>query len=655
MKHFQLLILTLCCLMLNHQTARADDPNTIVFQETFDKTNGTGGRDGKFTGNIASSNITYDNSSCTASSCGGANLCLKFGTSSNNGVLTTPTISLGGASHALLTFSAAGWGDTKKNTLAITANDGFTLSGDNTILELGNEEWNEYTVLITVTSGTDLQLTFTGKRGFLDDIVVRAITTVPAPTLTDGFTFFPNTSEVTASKSVMLTPVNYTVAYYTTDGTIPTKTNGIEATLTTPVAIHGTTTVKAVAYVGDMQSQVVTKTYTQGPTVSSIADFRNLSDNAETRIFFNDDENHEARVLYYDESSHQLFLRDKTEALCIDLGETATFNPTPQYNQHVAGWIAGKKVDNNGMLKLVATANTSTDYLAIADPITEAQTEPNAISIGDINSHMADWVTISEQRIGDDLAVTDRFGTGSYEGALIDVSGIVIPDGGTAQIAPISQNGIPAVVYVIDEDQTFTSPATDIANTTVRLKRTLSKDHWNTFVAPFDIVDWDANIREYDNVEGKTMLFKDATSIEAGKPYLVKPNTEDIINPMFNNVTLTAVPQTTITIGDYSFVATYSPKLLATDHSELFLTTAGKLAYPASDVTRTIKGMRAYLKVPANANASIFIEGESNLTGIADVRCKTEDAKEFHDLQGRKVARPAKGLYIVNGKKIIIH
>jgi hypothetical protein len=266
--------------MLNHQTARADDPNTIVFLETFDKTNGTGGRDGKFTGNIASSNITYDNSSCTASSCGGANQCLKFGTSSNNGVLTTPTISLGGASHALLTFSAAGWGDTKKNTLAITANDGFTLSGDNTILELGNEEWNEYTVLITVTSGTDLQLTFTGKRGFLDDIVVRAITTVPAPTLTDGFTFFPNTSEVTASKYVMLTPVNYTVAYYTTDGTIPTKTNGIEATLTTPVAIHGTTTVKAVAYVGDMQSQVVTKTYTQGPTVSSIADFRNLSDNA---------------------------------------------------------------------------------------------------------------------------------------------------------------------------------------------------------------------------------------------------------------------------------------------------------------------------------------------------------------------------------------
>jgi hypothetical protein len=43
----QLLMLMLCCLVLGHLTAWAqDDPNTIVFHETFDQTNGTNNRTG---------------------------------------------------------------------------------------------------------------------------------------------------------------------------------------------------------------------------------------------------------------------------------------------------------------------------------------------------------------------------------------------------------------------------------------------------------------------------------------------------------------------------------------------------------------------------------------------------------------------------------
>ena len=42
-------------------------------------------------------------------------------------------------------------------------------------------------------------------------------------------------------------------------------------------------------------------------------------------------------------------------------------------------------------------------------------------------------------------------------------------------------------------------------------------------------------------------------------------------------------------------------------------------------------------------------------TGIEEVKSKMEDGKgEYYDLQGREVAQPAKGLYIVNGKKVII-
>ena len=657
MKQLQHMILMLCCLMLSPLTAWADDdPNAIVFQETFDKTSGTGGRDGKFSGSIAQGTIKYDNDGwASAVKCGGANQCVKFGTGSDNGVLTTPAISLGGANYALLTFNAAGWGDSNKNKLAITANAGFELSGDNNITELVNEEWEEYSVLIKVTdANATLQLTFTGKRGFLDDVVVRKITTIPVPSLPDDFTFFPNTTEEKASKHVMLTPVNYTVAYYTTDGSTPSSTNGTEALQTTGVPIHGTTTVKAIAYVGDMASEVVTKTYTQGNTVNGISAFCDLADGTEARIFLADDASHETRVLYYDETRHQLFVRENTKSLCVDFGNTATFSPTPQYNQHIGGWIVGKKATDNGMPKLVATDNTSTAFLAIANPVTESQTKPIEIAASDLSSYPADWVAVKEQRVGTDLAVTDRFGTGAYDGALTDLSGIVIATS-PAQVAPVTQNSIPGVVYVLDESQAFTSPATDIANATVRLKRTLNKDYWNTFVVPFDIPNMNASIFEYTGSDGNTMHFTATTSIEAGTPYLIKPKEGNIIDQTYSDVTLTAQSAKSVDYGDYKFVATYSPVTLATDKTELFLTTDGKLAYPASASEATMKGMRAYFQVPASANVALFVDGEGTITGIEEIDNSQLTIDNVYNLNGQRVTQPRKGLYIVNGKKLIIH
>ena len=641
----------LCCLMLSHLTAWAD--NDPKFRETFDKNTVQGGRDGNF--NAGSGAPKFDNEGWTGNNSSkiyGANNCIRFGTDAT-GTLVSPEISLASASYALLTFSAAGWGDTKTNTLTITTNEGFTLTGDDNIEELENAVWNDYTVLIKVTDpSATLQLTFTGKRGFLDDIVVRTLVNVPAPTLPDDFIFFHETSEEISAHHVMLTPASYAAAYYTTDGSEPSNTNGTEALLPTSIPIHGTTTVKAIAYVGDLASNVVSRTYTVGTTVNGIAAFCELADNTEAQLFLADDATHETRVLYYDETRHQLFIRENTKALCIDFASTATFNPTPKYNQHIAGWIVGKKSNDNGLPKLVATTNTSTDFLAIADAVTESQTEPNAIAASDIDSHAADWVTLIEQRVGEDLAVTDRFGTAVYDQALADLSGILIPNGSTKQIAPITQNSIPAVVYVIDESKAFTSPASDLDNVSVRLNRTLSKDYWNTFAVPFDIATMDAVIREYDDVDGNTMKFKNANGIEAGKPYLVKPN-DDIVNPTFSNVTLTSAASQDVTKGNYSFIATYAPKQLATDKTEMFITTNGYLGYPQTSESATLKGMHAYIKVPQNANVSLFIDGA---TGIDEVRSKTDDIRSgYYNLNGQRVTQPGKGLYIVNGKKLIIH
>ena len=140
-----------------------------VFYESFDKCEGTGGRDDTYAGSVGSGTINYDNNGwAAATKSGGAKECVKFGTGSDNGILTTPTITIYG--NATLTFSAAGWGDTKTNTLAVTATNA-TLDGD-TDITLENGEWTDYTVNITEATGA-VTITFTGKRGFIDDVLVE--------------------------------------------------------------------------------------------------------------------------------------------------------------------------------------------------------------------------------------------------------------------------------------------------------------------------------------------------------------------------------------------------------------------------------------------------------------------------------------------------
>lgn len=144
-----------------------EHPFGFVYYEAFSGTSGSGGRDGVFTGNVGNKGLVYDEGNCKTDKFGGAYGCTKFGTTNDNGVLTTPSIALTG--NGTLTFSAAGWGDAKTNTLKVTAS-GAQLDGDIDIT-LENGEWTDYTVNITEATG-DVKLTFTGKRGFLDDIAV---------------------------------------------------------------------------------------------------------------------------------------------------------------------------------------------------------------------------------------------------------------------------------------------------------------------------------------------------------------------------------------------------------------------------------------------------------------------------------------------------
>lgn len=75
-----------------------------------------------------------------------------------------------------------------------------------------------------------------------------------------------------------------------------------------------------------------------------------------------------------------------------------------------------------------------------------------------------------------------------------------------------------------------------------------------------------------------------------------------------------------------------------------------------SATNRTIAQYKAYLKLDAGtqpANLSLAFAG-SNLTGIQNVTETSAKSKTAYDLAGRKVGKLQKGIYIVNGKKVIV-
>ena len=64
---------------------------------------------------------------------------------------------------------------------------------------------------------------------------------------------------------------------------------------------------------------------------------------------------------------------------------------------------------------------------------------------------------------------------------------------------------------------------------------------------------------------------------------------------------------------------------------------------------------KCFIQVEASTSAPDFLGFGGDATGIDEVRGKTEEVRgEFYNLAGQRVAQPTKGLYIVNGKKVVM-
>ncbi|MBO7110256.1 MAG: hypothetical protein J6V97_09235, partial [Prevotella sp.] len=237
--------------------------------------------------------------------------------------------------------------------------------------------------------------------------------------------------------------------------------------------------------------------------------------------------------------------------------------------------------------------------------------------------------------------------------------------------------------------------------------RTLYKDgSWNTLCLPFNIdniatsplanysglMTLDVTSTEDDGVTKKTRLdgttlnlwFANATSIEAGKPYIIKwdgngTNNLTETDLVFSNVTISnALTEVESNDGYVTFLGSYSPMTFtAADKSILFLGSNDKLYYPqpSTNSTLTIGAQRAYFQLnkgltcgdsanPGQGGGNNTVRafnlsfgGEETGVFSATLNDKGQMINDkWYSLDGRKLnGKPTtKGLYINNGKKVVI-
>ncbi len=131
--------------------------------------------------------------------------------------------------------------------------------------------------------------------------------------------------------------------------------------------------------------------------------------------------------------------------------------------------------------------------------------------------------------------------------------------------------------------------------------------------------------------------------------------------PAGTGILLKGTPSVTYTIPVKTNAASVGTNLLKAGpvtvpegNQTIYLLSGGQFHIAAAGTTSVGK---AYLELPAAVGApALSIDNDDETTGIGMTTVNGQQTTDgvYYDLSGRRVAQPTKGLYIVNGKKIVI-
>lgn len=282
------------------------------------------------------------------------------------------------------------------------------------------------------------------------------------------------------------------------------------------------------------------------------------------------------------------------------------------------------------------------------------------------------------------LSASDALTVGSnLTGNISEISLTVIPtaeyeaEGSSFEITIVE----PADPWVTLDENSTTLPEASDGETEIKVKRTIKANQWNTICFPFAMTAAQvyeafgedvqvANFESYevlDDLTGINVVFGDAGlgqwGLMANYPYIIKTS-KDLTEFI---VTSRIEPDEDNAYTEYAEGRGPSRNVYGTFYGTLkaggkvpancLFLNGGDFWYSTGQ--SNIKAFRGYFEFVdvlaslenAASNAKMVFRGET--TDIKGVTVETAN-DDMYDLQGRRIVNPDKGIYIKNGKKVVI-
>lgn len=169
----------------------------------------------------------------------------------------------------------------------------------------------------------------------------------------------------------------------------------------------------------------------------------------------------------------------------------------------------------------------------------------------------------------------------------------------------------------------------------------------------YELSSYSANTLHFTEFSGSTTIYK---------PYLFVPSSDNVeitgSITMYDAGSHSANLTTSVSGNAASFIGTMTRQtgLKSDDSKALYGFSNGSFKKIGTENGVNINPFRAYISIPVSQGAPemLNIDFGGNTTGINTVNGEGLTVSGYYDLQGRRVAQPAKGIYIVNGKKVVV-
>jgi len=189
---------------------------------------------------------------------------------------------------------------------------------------------------------------------------------------------------------------------------------------------------------------------------------------------------------------------------------------------------------------------------------------------------------------------------------------------------------------------------------------------WNTLCVPFELTDdiltsifgEGCKAYEFSSYAKDNITFRLANTFEAGKPYLIyKERAASTTQTVLSDINITATSASSVEQSGITFHGTFAPVSAGSIENWYGVATTGddggEIRKASSYVS--MDGFRAYFTGITNeTQARILFVDDDITTDISGLAGKLNGMENVYNLNGQKVDKAQKGLYIVNGKKTVI-